>query len=494
MAWARVAWSRYTGKGSGRRLVVYAMEWPNPRPEKAIESVDVLSGNTDDTDYGAPVLFAISTAQEPRRGRTFYVAPAPGGSDDNPGTLDKPWASVHKAAAEMAPGDTVYVRGGLYTVEERIEVQKSGVKGKWITYCGYPGETPVIDARNVALGANTRTGAFNMPEVSYIRVKGLQVHNSQCQGITAKGHAHHIDILHNTVFYTSNTGIGSWRAEVGSCHHVRVIGNLLLATCSSAANKQFHNLDKRPGDECLDAGGTVDYEYAYNEIAYGDKEGIDCKGPCRRGVVHHNWVHHTGSIYIDVWNDVLEDIEVCYNVNHDSWGGFKLSTEGAAPARNVRFHHNLAYDNRAHGIYVTNYGEQKGNNDKTGIAIWNNTCHNNGQFGIFLEGQEVRDVAIRNNICTANGRFQIGAAGQDFEALNIAIDHNLIDAFTDTTKEKRAVKGDALIIGDPMFVDPTAGDFRLRGESPAIDAGHEAPRYNDPDGTRADMGAFYYPQ
>jgi predicted outer membrane repeat protein len=45
---------------------------------------------------------------------------------------------------------------------------------------------------------------------------------------------------------------------------------------------------------------------------------------------------------------------------------------------------------------------------------------------------------------------------------------------------------------DPSFVDTTHDDYRLLWGSPCIDAGH--PDSLDPDGTRADMGAFYYDQ
>jgi hypothetical protein len=42
---------------------------------------------------------------------------------------------------------------------------------------------------------------------------------------------------------------------------------------------------------------------------------------------------------------------------------------------------------------------------------------------------------------------------------------------------------------DPRFVDASMEDLRLRGTSPCIDAGDPASPL-DPDGSRADLGAF----
>ncbi len=51
--------------------------------------------------------------------------------------------------------------------------------------------------------------------------------------------------------------------------------------------------------------------------------------------------------------------------------------------------------------------------------------------------------------------------------------------------------GEGNIDENPLFADPDEDDFHLTEDSPCIDAGDpESP--NDPDGTRADMGAFYY--
>ena len=47
---------------------------------------------------------------------------------------------------------------------------------------------------------------------------------------------------------------------------------------------------------------------------------------------------------------------------------------------------------------------------------------------------------------------------------------------------------------DPLFNAPDAGDFTLTALSPCIDAGNPDVKYNDPDETRCDMGAFYFHQ
>ncbi|MBC2695048.1 MAG: hypothetical protein HF982_07205 [Desulfobacteraceae bacterium] len=43
---------------------------------------------------------------------------------------------------------------------------------------------------------------------------------------------------------------------------------------------------------------------------------------------------------------------------------------------------------------------------------------------------------------------------------------------------------------DPLFKDENAGDYRLSSGSPCIDAGQPDPSYNDPDGSRNDIGAL----
>ena len=53
-------------------------------------------------------------------------------------------------------------------------------------------------------------------------------------------------------------------------------------------------------------------------------------------------------------------------------------------------------------------------------------------------------------------------------------------------------RGDNFVVADPLFVDASSGDYHLTKNSPCIDTGN--PLYIDPDGTRSDIGAFYFEQ
>lgn len=77
------------------------------------------------------------------QGRALYVDPARG-DDAHPGSEAAPWQSINFALGELAPGDTLYLRGGVYY--ENVRVSIAGAANQPITIRSYPGEQAVIDA------------------------------------------------------------------------------------------------------------------------------------------------------------------------------------------------------------------------------------------------------------------------------------------------------------------------------------------------------------
>ena len=54
----------------------------------------------------------------------------------------------------------------------------------------------------------------------------------------------------------------------------------------------------------------------------------------------------------------------------------------------------------------------------------------------------------------------------------------------------RHVSVDGNLFIDPLFIAPEIGDFHLASMSSCIDAGKVGAAYQDPDGTRNDMGVY----
>ncbi len=99
-------------------------------------------------DAGGAEVAVIDGAATTRRmildgsGAVYHVAP--GGDDANPGTKDKPFATIAKAAAVVKAGDTVYAATGVYREGGLLSGLK-GEEGKPIVFAAAEGAAPVID-------------------------------------------------------------------------------------------------------------------------------------------------------------------------------------------------------------------------------------------------------------------------------------------------------------------------------------------------------------
>ncbi|MDH7487775.1 MAG: right-handed parallel beta-helix repeat-containing protein [Anaerolineae bacterium] len=421
-------------------------------------------------------------------GAVYYVAP--NGNDANPGTLARPWRTIQHAAATLTAGDTVYIRAGTYS--ERVVPLRSGSAGQVITYAAYPGETATIDGTGVAVPE--WEGLFHIVNKAYLRVSGLRVLNAGSNphnpGILVDGSSY-IVIENNFVSHTNDSGIGVWGSD-----HVVVTRNEVEQACLGGFN------------ESISVGGTDVFEVSYNRVHDGPKEGIDLKDGSSNGKVFGNEVYSTQAVglYVDAWDKHTYNIEVYQNVVHDIAAmGFAIASEMGGLLENVRLYNNIAYHNRHVGIWLSGCCPESPTHPVRGIAIINNTLHNNGWQdwggGIGIENTQVQTVTIRNNICSQNTYSQMAA---DPDVLpELTVDHNLTDG--DRDPEFEFSGADDLIGVSPSFVNPSTADYHLQPGSPAIDhgsavaapdadfAGHSRPQDGDGDGAAGyDIGAYEF--
>ena len=141
-----------------------------------------------------------------------------------------------------------------------------------------------------------------------------------------------------------------------------------------------------------------------------------------------------------------------------------------------------------HSLFVENNGSSSGGamvisgvdaGDVTGNTLDSNTSADTGGM---LIGSSA--IGVYNNIVANTTGTGIAASGTP-----TSLSYNLVwnNSGGDYTG---CAPGVGSLSGDPLFVDPQANDYHLGLHSPAIDAGIPGPLFQDPDGSRGDMGMY----
>lgn len=105
-------------------------------------------------------------------------------------------------------------------------------------------------------------------------------------------------------------------------------------------------------------------------------------------------------------------------------------------------------------------------------------------------------LLITNSISWGNerdGNMSYIYGGGVSDNFRLTISWSDIEGGEDALRGRYFVYEENNINAAPIFINPDNGDYHLSADSPCIDAG-DPESLRDPDGTRADMGAYYYHQ
>lgn len=386
--------------------------------------------------------------------RTFFVSPE--GNDSNPGTLEKPWKTISKAANSLKEGEKVYIRAGVY--KERVVPKNSGKSGEEIVYSAYPCEEVIIDGQG--LNIPEWSGLFDVSGLSYIKIMGFKITNSSRAGIYAEG-SENITIEKNYIYNTFSSGIGIWSSK-----NIFILENEVV-------------LANNDGDqENITVAGTDNFEVKGNIVHDGGPgtkggEGIDIKDGSSNGKVYGNKVYNLNrpGIYVDAWDKHTFNIDIFQNIVFSTQNdGFCIASEMGGLLENIRIYNNLSYNNKFIGINISANGDSSAHPMKN-IKIFNNTVYKNGKGewggGINISSKEITNVIIANNIVSQNLSFQI-ALDPGVPISQLQIKNNLIDGFRNYEGE---TKGQNYVEGNPDFLNIENFDFHLTKISPAINKG-----------------------
>ena len=327
LAFADVTGAEPLEEGGLTYRCTYCMLWPNPRPGATIRNARI--DPAESLGDGRLLVFSVDrtdpsdrTDPADRVGVTHFIAPD--GDDNGPGTFERPWGTLHKAAGTITPGDTVYVRGGLYKPTKRIVFKYlDAPEGQRTRIIGWPGETATFDCIDAHwdMSPDRRQYGFEVFPVNAamimaydcdrFTIKNLHLIRSRSRGfgmdtgyydwhknndLIDGGRPEQVnnefyedsEIVYCSVYRTMDTGIRFSKGR--GC---RLIGNVLMRPQSismGAARKEdagsgpLQEMDattfvghdgrerRKPPMEGIDCGRFADIEIAYNEICWGDKE------------------------------------------------------------------------------------------------------------------------------------------------------------------------------------------------------------------------------
>ena len=481
------------------------------------------------TTFGAKLVEASQTDRNKTQSdRSYCVAPT--GNDAGPGTCESPWKTIQHAADSVGPGDTAYVRKGVY--HELVTISKSGTEaGGCITFESFPGETAILDGSTLTPPSDTWSAFFYLVNRSYIIIKGFEIRNyvatlpgQEPAGILVDGYGSHIQILNNRVHDIQVIRAANLSCDPSSCngHGIAIYGQSPSRSLNHivVSGNEVYNLKTGWSESVTFDGNVRNWSMVGNTIHHNDNIGIDAAGfygvdpdprtdYSRYGEIRGNRVYDidtTGNpayenpdgtysrfaagIYVDGGAHIVVE----QNDSHNNDLGIEVASENTGHnSDHVKVRNNLIYHSVNVGIAIGGYDPTVGGTSNSEIV--NNTFYGNDTlhagFGELFIQSNVTGCVFENNLLYANSQGLFISNYVPFAPgiTPVAVDYNLYFSadgesgsswmwnntyYTGYESYLLASGNDAHSpFADPEFVNRKANppDLRTRRNSPARDAG-----------------------
>jgi uncharacterized repeat protein (TIGR02059 family) len=390
----------------------------------------------------------------------YYVAT--NGNNSNPGTITQPWATWQKGFTSISPGDILYIRGGTYSPTGTLSNNqfcavavdsKKGSSSNMYNVYAYPGETPVLDCRNLT-SSYERVGIL-LYGSDYWYLNGLEI--TRCDQSSTNGqysgqglllmNSNYNKIEHVTAHHNGGPGLGMR----GLCEE-----NLFL-NCDSYLN--WDEYSDTPGDNAdgFDIG-FITYRSGSDRVNYlegcrawlnGD-DGFDMY----QASGYHG-IYHLTSCW--AWQNGYRPDGVTQGGNGC---GFKYGDDNSYTDDHKvrRFTFNcIAYANRTRGFSQETADVM--------MEFYNNISYKNELQGYTFQVYNKADV-LRNNISYQNGSADVFTTNQ-------TRDHNSWDSNV-TVSNADFESTDGSVLDSPRSADgglPDISFMHLSANSDLIDKG-----------------------
>lgn len=412
---------------------------------------------------------------------TYYVATD--GNDLGDGSIGAPFGTFDYAIDQTSPGDTIFVRGGNYSLSTRVRIQaaESGDVGNPINLWAYPGEQPILDFSGMDASLNGMSSGRGIQfdeNASWWHVKGLTIQHARDNGLYSGGS--------NNVF---EQVISRWNGDSGVQLHDTASFNLVLNS-DSYENYDSYTVNSSsepiPGENA-DGFAVKDPDIGIGNVFRGNRawgnsdDGWDTFDAVGSGVlIQNNWSFDNG---FNIWGvaDFAGD-----------GTGYKLGQNGGDHVLT----NDLAINNAGHGVDVNANG--------TGVEVYHTTSINNNKANWYFDeaAEETAELHVLENNVSYNGTWpDVFFSGVDdsFNSWNGKFvsddDFQSLDRFAglaDLLKAPRKADGSLPDPGSYLQLAP-GSDLTDMGTPIAFEFG--GAQYTvDYKGSAPDLGAFETPE
>lgn len=377
------------------------------------------------------------------------------GLDTNSGSFESPYKTITKAISVAVPGDTIFVRSGVYNLTSTITINssKSGMESKMYYLFGYQDERPLLDFSSLAVGSKgIRLNA------NYWYIKGFDVTKAGHNGLGITGSYNIIE--HCSFFENRNTGL---QLDNGASYNK-------IINCDSYYNYDDHN-------QGADADGFAPkLTVGTGNYFYG----------CRA------WVNSDDGWdgYLRGANDITTTLENCW-----TWGngytkdgydpgsqangnGFKMG--GGDNSNNLQLMHHailincFAFNNKSKGF------DQ--NNNVGSMTIINGTAFGNktSNYRITRQLNSGQTLVVKNSL-SFNGKVELGSfANQERNSWHSQFsvtENDFISIYPSDVTKPRKPDGSLpdidfmnLVQGSPLIDAGVDLGFPYKGNAPDLGA------------------------
>jgi len=289
------------------------------------------------------------------------------GNDNNPGTIELPLKSIQTAVNRVQLGDTIYVRGGIYSLSDtdKISISKSGNANTKYYLIGYNQERPILDFSSMTITSTNRALTLSG---SYWYIKGIDIKGAGDNGMHISGSNNIIEFC--SFYENHDTG---------------------LQLSNGASNNQIINCDSYfnsdPGQGNAD-GFAPKLNVGTNNYFYG----------CRA------WQNSDDGWdgYLRPSNDISTILENCWcfangylsdgSPSSGNGNGFKMGgSDNKDLMHNFTLLKCVAFDNRVKGF------DQ--NNNKGSMTLYNCSGYRNGtNYSITTSLDSSKTAILINNL------------------------------------------------------------------------------------------------